>query len=207
MRGDSIRDLYAKTLALLGLGVLAGTGALVDYWPSGVRLPVIESALGQPQLSLAVAVPEDAFQTDLSIAPVSSSRPTLRRRIDSPAIDLATFIPDTSLPVFGDAGTDVVPTVAASRPVALVPVAFAPQDAASLGEEVTLSEPPATLVESTLALSTAPVALAVADDGSMLSGVMRATKSSLVVTGRKTGASIVGAFRAVSGAVKKAIPN
>ena len=207
MRGDSIRDLYAKTLALLGLGVLAGTGALVDYWPSGVRLPVIESAFTQPQLSLALAVPEDALQADLSIVPASSSRPTLRSRIESPAIDLATFIPDTSRPEFGDADADVVPTVAASRPAVLVPVVFAHQDEAALGEEVTLSQPPATWVEATLAMSTAPVALSVADDGSMLSGMMRATKSSLAATGRKTGASIVGAFRAVSGAVKKAIPN
>ena len=59
MRGDSIRDLYAKTLALLGLGVLAGTGALVDYWPSGVRLPAVESSFVQPELSLALAVPTE----------------------------------------------------------------------------------------------------------------------------------------------------
>ena len=209
MRGDSIRDLYAKTLALLGLGVLAGTGALVDYWPSGVRLPAIESRFAQPVPSLALAVPEGALDTDVTDVPVLPSRPTLRDRvIDSPAINLATFIPETSAPAFGDEGDVVSVTMAEARPAALVPVAFAPEDSvASLGEEVSLSEPPATWVESTLAMSTAPVALSVADDGGMLSGVVRATKSSLLVTGRKTGASIVGAFRAVSGAVKKAIPN
>jgi hypothetical protein len=211
MRGDSIRDLYAKTLALLGLGVLAGAGALVDYWPSGVRLPVVESRFAQPAPSLALAVPEGAPDsgvtnvTDVSI----QGRPALRARvIDSPAINLATFIPETSAPVFGDVSDEVSLTMTAARPAALVPVAFAPQDSvASLGEELSLSEPPATWIESTLATSTAPVALSVADDGGMLSGVMRATKSSLLVTGRKTGASIVGAFRAVGGAVKKAIPN
>src|SRR5690606_234841 len=40
VRGDSRRDLYAKTLALCGLGLLAGTGALVDYWPVGMKLPL-----------------------------------------------------------------------------------------------------------------------------------------------------------------------
>jgi hypothetical protein len=206
MRGDSIRDLYAKTLALLGLGVLAATGALVDYWPSGVRLPVIESRFAQRVPSLALAVPEDAFQTNPPILP---DRPRLRRRvIDAPAINLATFVPEMSPPAFGDASDDVTLAVAATRPAALVPVTFAPQDVvASLGEEVSLSEPPATWIESTLVMSPAPVALSAADDGGMLSGMVRATKSSLVLTGRKTGASIVGAFRAVSGAVKKAIPN
>ena len=43
MRGDSLRDFYAKTLAVLGLGLLAGAGAIVDYWPVGGRLPAIAS--------------------------------------------------------------------------------------------------------------------------------------------------------------------
>jgi hypothetical protein len=206
MRGDSIRDLYAKTLALLGLGVLAGTGALVDYWPSGVRLPLIESGLAQPVPSLALAVPEGALEPDVPVVP---SRPSLRRRvIEAPAVNLATFIPEMTAPAFGEPSVQEVSlTLAAARPAGLVPVAFAPQDSvASLGEEVSLSEP-ATWTESTLAMSTAPVALSVADERGMLSGMVRVTKSSLVATGRKTGASIVGAFRAVSGAVKKAIPN
>ena len=44
MRGDSLRDLYAKTLAVLGLGLLAGAGAVVDYWPVGSSAPAIASA-------------------------------------------------------------------------------------------------------------------------------------------------------------------
>ena len=206
MRGDSIRDLYAKTLALLGLGVLAGAGALVDYWPSGVRLPVVESRFLPPELSLAVGVPEGALELDV---PQTSRRPAPRRRVlDAPAVSLAAFIPDTAVPIFGETNADTVLTVAAVRPASLVPVAFTLQSSvAPLGEEVTLSQPPATWTEAALAMSTAPVTLSAADDSGMLSGMVRATKSSLVVTGRKTGASIVGAFRAVGGAVKKAIPN
>ena len=56
-------------------------------------------------------------------------------------------------------------------------------------------------------MSSAPVALSAADDRGMIAGVVRATKSSLALTGRKTGASILSAFRVVSGAVKKALPN
>ena len=48
MRGDSLRDLYAKTLALFGLALLAGVGALVDYWPAPVALPAVASPAVRP---------------------------------------------------------------------------------------------------------------------------------------------------------------
>ena len=43
MRGDSLRDFYAKTLAVVGLGLLAGAGAIVDYWPVNGELPSVRS--------------------------------------------------------------------------------------------------------------------------------------------------------------------
>jgi hypothetical protein len=46
VRGDSLRDLYAKTLAVLGLGLLAGAGAIVDYWPVNEALPALPVAAG-----------------------------------------------------------------------------------------------------------------------------------------------------------------
>ena len=207
MRGDSIRDLYAKTLALLGLGVLAGTGALVDYWPAGVRLPVVESGLLQPELSLALAVPDQPFEPDVLTAPPPAR---LRRSlVAAPAIRLAAVIPEPPPLEVDEPATDrVIQTVAFSGPPALVPQTFALEDsAATLGQEVSLSEPAVQWTEAPLTMSSAPVALASADDHGVIAGVVRATKSSLVLTGRKTGASIVGAFRVVSGAVKKALPN
>jgi hypothetical protein len=207
MRGDSIRDLYAKTLALLGLGVLAGTGALVDYWPSGVRLPVVESGFTQPEFSLALAVPDQPFEPETR---VTSAQPRLNRRpMTLPVVDLATLIPGATELVFPAALTgDVIQTVALSRPAVLVPVAFAQEESSGpIGEEVSLSEPTAPWTESVLAMTSAPVALSEADDHGLLAGVVKATKSSLVLTGRKTGASIMGAFRVVSGAVRKALPN
>ena len=52
MRGDSLRDLYAKTLALFGLALLAGVGALVDYWPASGALPVVASPMPGPVRSV-----------------------------------------------------------------------------------------------------------------------------------------------------------
>lgn len=46
MRGDSLRDFYAKTLAVAGLGLLAGAGAIVDYWPVGGPLPAVTRVAG-----------------------------------------------------------------------------------------------------------------------------------------------------------------
>jgi hypothetical protein len=206
MRGDSIRDLYAKTLALLGLGVLAGAGALVDYWPSGVRLPAVESSFTQPEFSLALAVPDQPFAPEVTVA----TTPRLHRRpMALPVVDLATLIPGATELVFPDAlNGDIIQTVAVSRPSHLVPVEFAQEESSGpIGEEVSLSEPTAPWTESVLAMSSAPVALSEADDHGLFAGVVKATKSSLVLTGRKTGASIMGAFRVVSGAVRKALPN
>ena len=206
MRGDSIRDLYAKTLALLGLGVLAGTGALVDYWPSGVRLPVVESGFTQPEFSLALAVPDQPFEPEVRVA---STPPRLHDQpMALPVVDLATLIPGATELVFPEAlNGDVIQTVAVSRPSVLVPVAFAQEDLSGpMGEEVLLSEP-TPWTESALAMSSAPVALSESDDHGVIAGFVKATKSSLVLTGRKTGASIMGAFRVVSGAVRKALPN
>jgi len=206
MRGDSIRDLYAKTLALLGLGVLAGTGALVDYWPSGVRLPVVESSFAQPEMSLALAVPDQPFAPDVRVA--SAPRNDGRRPTLTPALSLVDLLPETTLVDLSEPiNRDVIHTVALSGPAVLSPVVFAQDESLGpLGEEVSLSEPTGSWTESTLAMS-APVALSDADDRGVISGVVRATKSSLVLTGRKTGASILGAFRVVSGAVRKALPN
>lgn len=48
MRGDSLRDFYAKTIALLGLALVGAIGALIDYWPVSHPLPRVTVALPAP---------------------------------------------------------------------------------------------------------------------------------------------------------------
>lgn len=67
MRGDSLRDLYAKALALLGLGLLGAAGALVNYWPVRGDLPVVASALVVPGPSIVPILHETL--TDNSATP------------------------------------------------------------------------------------------------------------------------------------------
>jgi len=60
VRGDSLRDFYAKTLAVLGLGLIAGAGAIMDYWPVGGELPPVPAArLIAPQVAGAPATIPD----------------------------------------------------------------------------------------------------------------------------------------------------
>ena len=86
MRGDSIRDFYAKTLALLGLGVLAGTGALVDYWPASTRFPVVSPAFRPPDFALAVAAAPVAGELP-ALEAITSAQPALAPHV-APAIEL-----------------------------------------------------------------------------------------------------------------------
>ncbi len=203
MRGDSLRDLYAKTLALMGLGVLAGAGALVDYWPSGAVLPIIDAGLAQPEMARALPVPDDQPNL-LPAAQVRRVRPAL------PVVQTASFerfvprLPDRALAET----TDTLLNVSLAPPPVAVPVqTFAFSVDYALGEEVRLTEP-ADWPMTTLAMSTPPVALADDDDhGGLLTGMVKRTGTSIVRGGRKTGASIMDAFRVVSGAVRRALPN
>lgn len=57
MRGDSRIDFYAKSLALVGLGLLGATGAAIDYWPGDVRLPrvaTIPATLVTPSVQTSI---------------------------------------------------------------------------------------------------------------------------------------------------------
>lgn len=96
MRGDSVRDLYAKVLALMGLAALAGTGALVDYWPVQGNLPGVSFTLSLPShpvplaasvaLSSAVALPSVSYQVT---APVVVAAP-IAVEADLPVVTVPT---------------------------------------------------------------------------------------------------------------------
>jgi hypothetical protein len=209
MRGDSIRDFYAKTFALLGLGVLAGTGALVDYWPSGVALPAVETGLAAPQAARSLPVP--AVFPDFQPRVIRTSAPRESRPaplVARAAPEVAPRLPAVPAASMWDAVA--IQAVSLSRPSVMMPVETVALVADDLrfGEEVMLSAPTMTRASSTLALATSPVELAEDDrhDG-LLTGAVKRTGSSIAWTGRKTGASIVEALRAVGSAFRRALPN
>lgn len=61
MRGDSLRDFYAKTFVVLGLGLLAAAGAVVDYWPANGEWPNVPPVAGLRPAVPAIA--QDLTQT------------------------------------------------------------------------------------------------------------------------------------------------
>jgi hypothetical protein len=99
MRGDSVRDFYAKTLALLGLGMLAGTGALVDNWPTSAEPllmngPARNIAMAGPLLSgsLGPAAGDPAFgATGARVAELGVTRTIGTRTIVAPTIGTPTI--------------------------------------------------------------------------------------------------------------------
>ena len=98
MRGDSLRDFYAKTLAVLGLGLLAAAGAMVDYWPAGGELPTLSNPANLR--AVVPAVVKD-FQPQIP-APTFT-----RARAVAPAKLIAST--DVVVPLINDAGGAVLP--------------------------------------------------------------------------------------------------
>lgn len=198
MRGDSIRDFYAKTLALLGLGVLAGTGALVDYWPvSSVSLPAAETALTLPDLARSMPVPTSDFAPVLHATAATAQA---LRRVE--AVRATAFAVEASTGVsFGQSVSlhDVAPQPASFE---LAPLS------ASRGSEVAFIAPSQPEAIATMAmLADQPVTAVDNDRDGFFTGAVKRTGTSIARTSVKTGSSIWDAIRAVPGFVRKALPN
>jgi len=200
VRGDSRQDLYAKTLALLGLGLLAGTGALVDTWPSG---PIVPATAG-------LSLPREFAIARPITAPVDRFAAPQLARVDVPrAMTAATESTFTS-----DATIDALPigdSIPADAVVALAepPAAHTLETQALIdvpGEEIALLEPVFTSTTNAEMRLAAPVSPD-EDSDSFLTSAAKKTGASIVKTGVKTGASIFDAVRALSGAVRRALPN
>ncbi len=205
MRGDSRQDLYAKFLALVALGLLAGMGALVDYWPTDVRVPRAANTIVRlPALARALSVPRNPVTT-LALA-VTPARPARR-----PASDV-----QISASVFSM--SDLVSTPGATPVSFVTPSAPARLDVAS-GVASTVPAQPVSLTD--------PVRYSASDDSfaeplrqfsngqqvadtSFFGDAFRAAGGSIATAGgsiatvgAKAGESVAGAFRAAAGAVKK----
>ena len=184
MRGDSIRDLYAKTLAVAGLGLLAAAGAIVDYWPAGGQLPALTHAASlRPQLpvlakNVSIEIPAP------SVAPVAHHATTRRFSASLKTITFAAA-PLASAPVI-----DVTP--APELVIAAPDVDAFTQLATSAYVSFDVD-----VVADLPQQSSAPSD----DDRAFLSGALQRTKDTLKdarsFLGTKLG-NIAGAFRKVS---------
>lgn len=185
-------------MALLGLGVLAGAGAVVDYWPVGLRFPRMDPAFAAPVTAPGpLAVPESPLRAADGVP----------RRV-ARTITAATLTP-------------------AAVPDAQYASLPATDDPVALGDVVELSELPApALLVATSTLTSdmhgghaylaAPVAAPPAestynaeavDHGGFIGGALRRTGSSIARTGARTGGSLVDAVRIVGSAVRRALPD
>ena len=193
MRGDSLRDLYAKGLALVGLGLLAGAGALVDYWPTRGALPAVATPR-RPDLTVqARPVPADwltaaAQPSAPRIARRSIAAPMPSIRVTDPSIEFAEAL--------------ALLTLTPPPPALPAPVAVLASTVPAADGDLLLLPPPTTPA------ITAEVWSADVDDQSFfLTGAVKRTGASILRTSARTGASIVDAMRTVGGAVRRALPN
>ena len=223
MRGDSLRDLYAKTIAVCGLGLLAAAGALVDYWPTGVVMSPVGPAFAPPQLASALPVPKNALtaparDAKADRADVASVRAPERRLPEDntprnaeplfgrPSGFQTSFVQTTALDVAPAAAPHFGEEIALHEPVLALRfnAAYAP-----LGEEITLTEPS---VDSGVVMAStyaAPVATSSDDGNGFISGATSAFKktgSSIANAGSKAGAAIVGGFRTAGGVMRRVNP-
>ena len=203
MRGDSLRDLYAKVLAILGLGALAAAGAVVDYWPVSTEVPRVASV----RRSLAPAAPAMARSASLVTPPAPGQAPSSIRRsqpqqssqsvMTSPA--QAEYVLSLSMHHGMPAGESVTLSAPVKSALTLAIADRAP--AVEVG--LTAAPVPATPADALPFGLSAP---ATDRANGVLTGALKKTGESLVKTGAATGASIVEAFRGVMGAFKKVSP-
>jgi hypothetical protein len=201
VRGDSLRDLYAKTLALFGLALLAGVGALVDYWPAPAALP----AVAAPGVKPAPAVLPAVASLDATILAAASV--ATRARGGAPRAftgrDGRSARPSVAMLPLGNNVliTDGVPLGDPPPPSVVAPVVAATRIPAL---EISLPPAPVTTI--------GPGPSSGALDGSSADGffdnatsAFKKTGDYIVNTTVKTGNSIIKAFGVVGGAFKKVI--
>jgi hypothetical protein len=197
--------LYAKTLALFGLALLAGVGALVDYWPASGAMPAVASPTpSRVPVRLTNVASFDLRTLEALAAATAAPRPVVAAR---PARRAAVTRPvDVSLDVLPLASvSDDVPLIDA---VALgeppLPAAVTPVVATRLpAPEIALA--PAPVLTFGPAAPTAPLDASPNGFFGNATSAFKKTGESIVNTTVKTGTSIIKAFGFVGGAFKKVI--
>jgi hypothetical protein len=202
VRGDSLRDLYAKALALLGLAALAAIGAIFDYWPVSNDLPHLVDR-GLPVVTPR-PLPVPAM-TAVATSPARVARPAAP--IDARRDDISVPVAAVPSPVtFALAAPAPFDTFNLGTSVALMP---APAKSNDTGHALAMPQPADTdfawfeTVPQQVELFPAPVS---SDNGSAVSFVtdaLKKTGDTIVRTGMKTGASIRDALVTFGGAFRK----
>ena len=203
MRGDSLRDFYAKTLAVLGLGLIAGAGAIVDYWPAEMRLPATTSPsiarLTPPPLvqDLNQQVPEPTLVAARAPQPLVNTRnvrwPAFAAK---PHATVAAVRPATFTPTPSDPAAPSATEALVAHPG--VPVSYAAPISEWAPEMFVASRLAPEQLDMWASGSTEPTGF--------IGGALKKTKDSLVKTGAVTSASLGNAVRGVVGAFKKVSP-
>jgi hypothetical protein len=197
VRGDSVRDRYAKGLALLGLALLAGAGALVDYWPTRGQLPLAPPAERRTGLP-AVTEARDPLAIDIAPPVIARRVPRVPTSVPTPVLHVSLAPRVVGWPVVLAAPSAPAPEPVPTAPVAVLASAGRP---ASFGGESLILPPPAS--PRPLAAQWAPDA----DEDSFLTGTVKRTGASILRGGAKAGASVLDAVRSFGGAVRRALPD
>jgi hypothetical protein len=211
VRGDSLRDFYAKSLALLGLGLLAGVGALMDYWPAGVQLPVVAGLPRPAVASMALSVPTEV---DLAVPAEAVRAVAPRAGRWAPAVAAVVRASDRPRVLLASTPADLrhlrgTRTLALAEPQLTAPAETLAYDAD--GSDVAFSMPSGSVLTTAAVYPSPGSSLSgPSDDDSnfgLVTGAFKRTGSSIVKTSMKTGASLFGMVRFVGGAVRRVLPD
>lgn len=187
MRGDSLRDLYAKLLAVLGLALLGGVGAAVDYWPTDLAMPVVAA------FDRGVALPGRLSARAMASEPVAFARARASIVVRGEAPAPASIVPASFEGVSqGLPALDLTPAPPAEMP-ALVPEAFSGIEGHAAAE-VELSAPVLTPIFTSTTIAPAQQA---ANHQSLLGGI----GSGIVDGTAKAGSAVVDGLKTVGGAI------
>ena len=196
MRADSIRDRYAKGMALLGLGLLAGAGALVDYWPTRGHVPLVAPPERGDLVRLASTSHHDPLAIVVPPPPAATRRaPATRPAEPAPRLLVG------AVPRVGGVPVALMAPVAPVTDSLVEPVALLASAVPATTVSASLILPPLATPRHTASWSTD------SDDSGFLTGAVKRTGASILRTSARAGASVFDAFRSLGGAVKRALPN
>lgn len=191
--------------------MLAGTGAVVDYWPVGFRHPqsfaAFEPAARDVPVPLAVPVAAAArvASTTSDRVPMPDGDRAATPGVRPAATTMAATMSYPSLPATVGAVTlgDAVDLRPLPPPVLVV----ARDDMSSFGSNAALRQvtaPPSAFRADHVTAYAAP---ADRDGDGFFAGAFKRTGTSILRTGAKTGTSLVDAVRVVGSVVRRALPN